>query len=570
VRHDEVDELIAEATAGKIDRRQFVWRLAALGLAPSAIATLVAACGGGGDEAGAPQTSTGGGVSIPASAVPGFKWEGGTPGGEATVSWPDDSLIFDPPVTYGTGAYYGIHNFYRGLLFFGGDPAVPQPDLAESFDVSSDGKRYNFKIRQGVLFHNGRELKAEDFKYTYERTAIIEGTWAGPFIGRVNGYQDYLDKKAKEISGIKVLGKYELELALDAPDVTVLKALSIVPFLVVPKEEVEGKGDQWPVSPVGTGPFQLEKFNDAESTYRATKFKDYIYGEHLPYLDALTWEWNKTPEVAVLRVQRGESDSMVYPPSSALAKLEGNEGLQKWDNLELRYYALNLKAPPLNNKKVRQGLNYAFNRERARRFLVVPTGRYYPTTLFGYDDTLKGYSYDPERARSLLKEGGYDGQELVALVHDSPSTPGHEEVFQLLQQDLKDVGVKLTLKKGPGDVSDHAKEIRAGDFDMWAVHWGMGMPDPVELASSLFGTGAPLNFGGYGNAEIDKLNAKGVGQSDSDARAQTYAEIERMLLDDAPFIFLGGGIVPTFRTTRVQNFFFEPILWEHWDRYWVS
>jgi ABC-type transport system substrate-binding protein len=564
---------VGQVREGRIDRREFVRRLAVLGLAPSAIAALVAACGGDDDEARPETAPSETGATSDDASVPGFAWEGGTSGGEATVVWPDETLIFDPPVTYGTGAYYGLHNFYRGLTFFGGDPAAPepQPDIAESVDVSSDGLRYNFKLKQGVTYHNGSQLVAADVKACYERCTTVEGTWAGPFLARVTGYQDYVDGKAGDIPGLKAVGDHEFEIQLDSPDATILGALAIPPLLLYPVAEVERLGDQWPVNPVGTGPYRLDTFDDAASEWQASRFEDYIYADKLPYLDTLTWQWNVTQELQVLRVQRGEADAMTFPPSSAIQDLQGlGDQFKTWTSLELRYFPMNVNLAPLDNLKVRQALNYAFNRERTKQFLVEPNGRYYPPSLFGFRDDLEGWTYDPEQAKALLDEGGYDGEELVALFVEAPTTPGHDQIWQLIQQDFEQVGVKLTLERTEGVVADHAKEIATGKYHIWHQHWGMGLPDPSELTSSLIGTKAPLNYGGYSNPDLDNLANQAIGESDQGARADLYGQIEETLLADAPMLFLGAGIVPTFRTMRVQNFYFEPIYWEHWDRYWVQ
>jgi ABC-type transport system substrate-binding protein len=139
-----------------------------------------------------------------------------------------------------------------------------------------------------------------------------------------------------------------------------------------------------------------------------------------------------------------------------------------------------------------------------------------------------------------------------------------------MQQDFKQIGVNLKLQRAEGLVSDNAEDIKAGKYHMWHLHWGMGMPDPSELTSTFLQTGAPLNFAGYSNQQIDDLAAQGIAETDPATRADDYSEIERLVLEDAAMVFLGGGIVPTFRTARVQNYLFESIYWQHWDRYWLQ
>ena len=108
------------------------------------------------------------------------------------------------------------------------------------------------------------------------------------------------------------------------------------------------------------------------------------------------------------------------------------------------------------------------------------------------------------------------------------------------------------------------------DYDMWNMGWGMGLPDPSELVSNLFGTGGAANFGGYSNPDIDAKGAAAIGITDRTERAAAYAAIEAALLADAPFLFVGVGQLNSFRSERLQNFAYDPALWTYWDRYWVT
>jgi ABC-type oligopeptide transport system substrate-binding subunit len=108
------------------------------------------------------------------------------------------------------------------------------------------------------------------------------------------------------------------------------------------------------------------------------------------------------------------------------------------------------------------------------------------------------------------------------------------------------------------------------DYDMWNMGWGMGLPDPSELASNLFGTGGAANLGGYSNPALDAKSQAALGLADRAARAQSYAEIEAALLEDAPFLFLGVRRINRLHSARLRNFVYDPALWTYWDRYWVA
>jgi peptide/nickel transport system substrate-binding protein/oligopeptide transport system substrate-binding protein len=136
--------------------------------------------------------------------VPGPPWEGGKRGGQGTAVWSDQSVIYDPPLAYDLGGYYGLQNFYRGLGYYALN-AEPQLDQAESLDISDDGLELRFKLKSGITFHNGREVTAEDYKWTFERAMSKEtGSWVQGFLSALEGHQAFVDGKAKQITGLQV------------------------------------------------------------------------------------------------------------------------------------------------------------------------------------------------------------------------------------------------------------------------------------------------------------------------------------------------------------------------------
>ena len=244
-----------------------------------------------------------------AHPIPGTSFRGGRKGGTGRAVWPDASVVYDPPLALDLGGYYGLANFYRGLMYFGPD-ATPQLDMASSMDVSHGGRRYQFKLKPGLTFHNGREVTAADFKWTYERSSSKKlASWVQAFLASVHGQPAFAAGHAKHIAGLRVAGKYELILELDHPDVTVPGVLGIPPFYVVPKEEVERLGAQFTFNPVGTGPYKLDKYDKGNNMYTASRFDGYEYAGKLPYFDSLDWRWAIPEDLEYLRVKAGDADA---------------------------------------------------------------------------------------------------------------------------------------------------------------------------------------------------------------------------------------------------------------------
>jgi ABC-type transport system substrate-binding protein len=592
---------------GTLARREFVRRAMLLGIAPSALGALLAACGESSqgppaETAPATQasaqpassvasaattapattaaaaestaaTATAAGTTTaaaPATLIPGPPWEGGVKGGSMTVSYADQTVTYDPPVAYDQGGYYGLQNFYRGLMLYGDDPLTPQLDMAESLDISDDGLVYEFKLKPGIQFHHGREATAEDFKYTLERSSSKElASWAGPFLANVAGYDAFQDGTAPGLSGVEAVDATTLRITLSAPDVTLLGALAIGPYFVVPQDEVERLGARFATNPVGTGPYRLTSFDEASSTYVAERFDDYYYSE-LPYPDTLNWEWGIERQLQFLRVQRGESDSVgAGLPAATIASVANDPKLsatfKAWDNFYPLWIEFNVTRPPFDDVRVRQAFNYAVDQQRLTPLAINPTGHFFPPGIPGYDDALQIYGHDPERANALLDQAGFDRSRVIEL----PIFNQTDEGQQLIAQDLEQVGVKVKLVNVPSSFSDLGLKLQ-DQFDLWSKSWGMGRPDPSELVLSLVGTKAPANYGGYSNPDIDRLGKEGLSETDPGKRGDIYAEIERIMMEDAAFLFLGVNIWASFWSERLANYNWNGVYFEFWDRIWLA
>jgi ABC-type transport system substrate-binding protein len=545
-----------------LDRRRFLQGAVAV----AGVATL-AACtpgaGTGGDPTGG-ATGAGGGV-------PGPPWKGGVRGGSAIALWDDSSLTYDPPLAYGRGDYYGLANVFRGMTFYGVDVA-PELDIAESFDLSDDGLTYTFTLRPDVTFHNGRQVVASDFKWTYERSTSSEiGSWVQGFLASVEGHAEFVDGTASEISGIQAPDDRTLILKLTRPDVTILGVLGIPPFYVLPREEVERLGDKWPESPVGSGPFKLKSWDAGQRVVTLERYEGYVYGGDLPYFDEVEYRWDVSEDLAFLTVARNEADLTFTVPASAIPRIkqdpEQTQRFKEWGSFTLAWWEFDLTQAPFDDVRVRKAVNHAFDRERVASLGYIPTGHFYPEGLLGYDESAPVYDYDPEKAKALLEEAGATDIRFTLPVFGSGDAA---RVAQLLQADLKAVGITVDLETKEGVTPYDIGSDLPSQYRMWFMGWGMGLPDPSELVSSLLGTSAPSNFNGYSNASIDELGSAATAEADRAVRGGNYAEIEKTLLEDAPYLFLGVASQPSFTSNVLQNFYYDPVLFTYFDRTWKN
>ena len=453
-----------------------------------------------------------------------------------------------------------------------------EPWLAESWTVSDDNLVWTFKLRPGIHFHaeteggqktanGGREITAEDWKWSFERM-VRDNSPRAYFIDCIAGYQDLADKKTEEWSGIKVLDKYTLQITLKEPFAPFLSVLAYNSFVVVPREDVEKWGKEFNFHPVGSGPFVFEEWKQDQKVI-AKRNPNYWrkdeQGRQLPYLDG--WELIVIPDgtVAWEEFKVGNIDMMrdiperLVPEGRALLGPSFLEGPQPGTY----YYGFNNEAKPFkDNLKLRQAMNHAVNREMISE--LVMEGLYYPAkgilppSMPGYNPNLRGYEYNPEKAKQLMKEAGYEkGFETTLQVNQNVL---HAAVAEAIQAQVAELGIKMNIRIVDWGV--HLDNLAKGEYEMYRMGWVVDYLDPdnflyVNLHSSNIGEQG--NYARYKNVEADQLMAQARIEADPTKRIELYQKAEQIIVDDAPWLFLfhyynnlatqkwtHGGTLPAF------------------------
>lgn len=252
------------------------------------------------------------GLSAPAAAQ--------EQGGSIVVTYRDDIATLDPAIGYDWQNWSIIKSMFDGLMDYEPGTTTLRPHLAEDYTVSGDGTTYTFTLREGVLFHNGREMVADDVKYSLERTLNPETRSPGQgfFLG-ISGAQAFVGGEAEEVAGVRVPDPRTVEITLDEPNASFLHLMAINFSYVVPQEEVERLGEDFGRNPVGTGAFRMQEWRLGQRLVIARN-PDYFM-EGLPYLDQISFEVGVEPSVALLRLQRGEVDILGdgIPPAQFVA-----------------------------------------------------------------------------------------------------------------------------------------------------------------------------------------------------------------------------------------------------------
>jgi peptide/nickel transport system substrate-binding protein len=470
-------------------------------------------------------------------------------GGSMIVTYKDDVSTLDPAIGYDWQNWSMIKSLFDGLMDYEPGTTNLRKEIAEDYTISDDGKTFTFKLRKGVKFHNGRELNADDVKYSIERVVNPKTQSPGAgFFGSIVGFEDASAGKAEALSGITVVDPYTIKFELSRPDATFLHVLALNFAHIVPKEEVEKYGADFGKHPVGSGAFKMTEWTLGQRIV-FERFKDY-YNPSLPKLDQITFEVGQEPVVALLRLQNGEVDipGDGIPPAKFIEVTKDpkfKELIIQGGQLHTGYVTMNVKIKPFDDVKVRQAVNMAINKDRIVRIIngrAVPANQPLPPSMPGYAKDYKGYPYDPEKAKALLAEAGVaDGFETELFVANTDPQP---RIAQAIQQDLAAIGIKASIKSlaqanviAAGGEPDGAPMVWSG-----GMGWIADFPDPSNFYGPILGCSGAVqggwNWSWYCNAELDKKAQEAdaiVDPARKEEREAMWRDIYLKIMDDAPW-----------------------------------
>jgi len=422
------------------------------------------------------------------------------------------------------------------------------PDLAETWEVSEDGKTYTFRLRQGVKFHSGRVVTADDVKYSFERLLNPETGSKRPWVVKqISGAGDMLAGEAKQVSGLVVVDTHTVKLTVDEPFAPLLSQLAMTNASIVPKEVVEAQGRRFGRHPIGTGPFKFDSWVD-NSHLLLTRFDDYFEGP--AKLAGIKFRIVKEELLRYEEYRAGNFEHCGVPIGQLAGISESNLGaeLRTVPNLSTAYIGLNLTKKPLGeNLKLRQALNWAVNRQFLCEKLLqgsrLSAKGVLPPGIPGYNSELSGYGYDPNRAQELLKEAGFpDGRGLRELSLYYTARQQSANVAQRFQSDVKKIGVSVRLKSL--DWGAFLEAVDKREPDMFLLSWIADYPDPDNFLYILFHSSQHGSLGNrviYSNPAVDRLLEAERSERDVAARLQLCQQAEQAIVEAAPWVFLSHG-----------------------------
>ncbi|MBI3326778.1 MAG: ABC transporter substrate-binding protein [Nitrospinae bacterium] len=390
--------------------------------------------------------------------------------------------------------YYAVtvaNQVFDGLVEFDAHLNV-LPALAQSWSASRDGLVWTFHLRQGVQFHNGRELVAGDVVYSLSRfldPAI--GSSRSWFLEKVQGAAEFQAGKTKEIEGIRAVDRYTLQIMLSEPFSPFISMLGLPHLSVVPREEVERSGPDFATAPVGTGPFRFVRWKRGHEIILASNER-YFRGR--PPLDRVKFViFPGEARSAMLEAfERGELEETLIPPNRRKELLESSHyKVVRKPTLSLLLLGFNLERPPFDKLEVRQALNYAIDKVRINReirgdMFVVARG-ILPPGMPGYNPEVQGYDYNPGRARELMAQGGHSEKKEVApvaLATSAKSAVARQD-YEVVRQYLASIDVQLDLQ-ALEDWPTFQRALQRGESQIFRYAWYADYPDADNFLYFLF------------------------------------------------------------------------------------
>lgn len=490
------------------------------GVIPLLLSVALCACGGdkGTEGAGTAQESQAGGKTAqePSSAEESSNTlSEGTPvpGGSVIFGMTQDLASLDPHVETDAGTRDVVFNLYEGLV----KPASTGdlvPAVASGYTVSDDAKVYTFTLRDGITFHDGTPVTIEDVKYSIDRYAEIQG--------ESSAFSIVADASVKDEKTIEVTLKESYSEFLP------MMTLAIIP-----------QANEDPVkSPVGTGPFKFVSYTPGQNIVME-KYDGY-WQEGVPNLDTVQFKFIADVDAAYMELQAGSIDILKYLTTAQAQTIGPDYNIVEGSMNLVHGMYLNSGEGPLSDTRVRQALCYGVDRDAINGFIFggkshIIGSHMIPNMSKYYEPEAETvYSYDPEKAKSLLAEAGYaDGFDLVITVPSSYSQ--HVDTAQIIADQLSQIGVRTTLNQV--DWSTWLEDVyKGGNFEATVIGFD-GTMVPSDLIMK-YVTGNSKNFMHYSNEEYDKVFEEAFATIDDAKKTELYKECQMILARDAAAVFI--------------------------------
>lgn len=477
----------------------------------------------------------------------------------------------DPAFARTQNNIWAVDCLFNGLVQLD-DSLRVQPCIAHSWSISSDGLTYRFLLRQDVFFHDnpvfpggkGRRMVAADVVYSFQR--LLDENWPKPgswiFKGRI-----------ASDSAFVAISDSVFQLRLKSPFQPMMQILTMQYASIVPQEACDYYGREFRRHPVGTGPFQFKIWaeNQALVVVRNDRyFEKDATGNRLPYLDAVKTSFITDRKTAFLEFKKGNLDyffglesayinELLTPEGELQPALAGQFFFLKNPYLNSEYLGIRMDggASPLQQKKIRQALNYGIDRAQMLRVLRNNVGKpassgFAPIGLPSFDDgKVHGYNYDPARAARLLAEAGFPqgrGLPPVTLLCNAD----YLDLCTYLTRQWDDLGFNIRIEMT--ETALLRQRMQNGQAPFFRASWIADYPDAESFLTCFYSKNAtPPNYTHFNHAEFDRLYEAALRETNTEHRYALYQAMDRILVEEAPVVFLFYDETAQFASKQVQG-----------------
>ena len=477
----------------------------------------------------------------------------------------------DPAFSKDQSTMWACNQIFDGLVQVNDDLEVV-PAVARSWDVSNDGKSYTFHLRDDVVFHDhelfengkGRKVNANDFVFSFYRLLDPEVASTGGWLFR-NIIAEQNAFVAKNDSTFVI--------NLNKPFRPLLGILTLQYASVVPEEVVNHFGKDFRINPIGCGPFQFKSWIENEALF-LTKNQHYHEkknGKQLPLIDGIRVSFLVDRAIEFNQLIQGKIDivSGIDPAykdkaldknGGLLEELKEKMNMHQSPYLNTEYFGILMEGngvEALKDRKVRQAMNYAIDRESMIEYLrnnigIPAHAGMIPSGLPSYNDkVVKGYHYDVDKAKQLLNDAGFPAGEGIGEITIF-SNSGYKDIATYVAKALTDIGLQIKIENIPAGFQ--RERMRKKELDVFRASWIADYPDGESYLSLFYGQNdAPPNYTSFKNEEYDDLYEKALLTADPKEYIPLYQQMDQLIVEEAPVIVLYYDEVIRFVSKRVNG-----------------
>ncbi len=481
----------------------------------------------------------------------------------------------DPARTASFEDVIALGHIFEGLVALNENMEIV-PCIASKYDISDDGREYTFYLRNDVYFHDnpcfpaseGRRVVASDFEFSFFRIVDPEEPSPGKYI-----FENVEKSERSNYIGFKAIDDRTFKIFLEKPQPSFLQMLTLKHCSVVPHEALDMFGEDFRSNPVGTGPFKFSFWNEGVKLV-LLKNEDYwrkdSEGNSLPYLDAVTISFIEDRLQEYLQFKDGKfemmsgldplfQESLLTDLGELREEFQGEMTFSKIPWLKTDYLGFLVdrskgvnNGSPIMDKRIRQAINYAINRDEMVRYIRKSIGKgaskgFLPRGMPGYDAIqVNGYEFNPDKARSLLKEAGYAGEPIQLIVADQ-----YTLLSNYLQRKLREVGLEVQVDLVTKSI--HKQSLATFQSNFFLKNWTADFPDATNFYqlfySKNFSPENGPNYTHFANAEYDRYFEQLLTESNDSVKFDLYTKLESIIIEEAP-------VVPLFYDETVR--FYSP------------